>query len=84
VVKDVNAADVRRWAREAGLKVGDRGRLSPQLMNDYLVAHGAAQGEAASRLLPGTTTANRPRPVGAGSTRTVRAKTRWDWNRNNT
>lgn len=33
-------ADVRRWAREGGLDVSDRGRLRPEIWEAYRAAHG--------------------------------------------
>lgn len=35
----VTAADIRTWARAEGLAVGDRGRLSPDLIDAYVKAH---------------------------------------------
>ncbi len=35
----VDAADVRAWARGRGLQVGDRGRISRTVIDEYLTAH---------------------------------------------
>lgn len=35
----VTAADVRQWAKEVGFPVGERGRLSPDLIEAYVKAH---------------------------------------------
>ncbi len=37
-VRDVDPADVRRWARAQGIPVGDRGRLSAELREQYLAS----------------------------------------------
>jgi len=34
-----DAADVRAWARGRGLQVGDRGRISRTVIDQYLTAH---------------------------------------------
>jgi hypothetical protein len=84
VAGDVNAADVRRWARAAGLDVADRGRLSPRLVNDYLKARngGAARSAAVDAPVPASSrVADRQSRADGGAVRTVHAKPRWDWNR---
>ncbi|MCU1587913.1 MAG: Lsr2 [Frankiales bacterium] len=35
-----NSSDVRQWARQKGLEVGERGRLSPDVLAAYSAAHG--------------------------------------------
>jgi hypothetical protein len=72
-----STADIRTWAKSAGLAVGDRGRLSPDIVAAYNDAHSTAAASAASiaaarQEQPDTTTS-------AG--RTVRAKQHWDWAR---
>jgi hypothetical protein len=37
-----NSSDVRQWARQNGLEVGERGRLSPDVLEAYAKAHGGA------------------------------------------
>ncbi len=68
-----STADIRNWAKSAGLAVGDRGRLSPDIVAAYNDAHSIAAASAASiaapQQQPETTTS-------AG--RTVRAKQHWD------
>lgn len=39
-----NSSDVRAWARKNGFEVGDRGRLSPTVLEAYRVAKGGAPG----------------------------------------
>lgn len=56
------AAVVRRWAKENGFPVGDRGRLSPEVLAAFAAAHEGAQpvgpaapvsaASAGGRLLP--------------------------------
>lgn len=62
------AAAVRAWARENGLAVGERGRLSPDLVDAYEAAHRPAPARQE----------HQPKP---GIGRTVKAKARWDWQR---
>lgn len=38
-VEQVDAPKIRQWAREQGMQVGDRGRLSPELVAAYDDAH---------------------------------------------
>jgi hypothetical protein len=44
-----DTATVRRWAREQGLPVGDRGRISPDLVAAYSAAHGSAGSSVPAR-----------------------------------
>jgi hypothetical protein len=37
------SSDVRQWARQKGLEVGERGRLSPEVLAAYSAAHGGAK-----------------------------------------
>jgi hypothetical protein len=72
-----STADVRKWAKRVGLAVGDRGRLSPDLVAAYNDAHSAAPASAA-----GIATARQEQPeTNASPRRTVRAKQHWDWAR---
>ncbi len=65
-----SAADIRNWAKTVGLAVGDRGRLSPDIVAAYNDAHSAAPVSAAV-----IATARQERPETNGSPRrTVRAK----------
>ncbi len=68
-------ADIHRWARAAGLAVGDRGRLSPDVITAYNNAHTEAPAYAAA-----VATARQEQPrTNASPGRTVRAKQHWDW-----
>lgn len=70
----IETSAVRAWAREQGLPVGDRGRVSPDLVAAYVAAHGEGveHHDAPARQ------EHQPRP---GIARTVKAKPRWDWQR---
>jgi hypothetical protein len=70
-------ADIRRWARAAGLAVGDRGRLSP----DVIAAYNDAQAEAPASSAALATARPEPPRTNASPGRTVRAKQHWDWAR---
>lgn len=67
-----STADIRKWARVAGLVVGDRGRLSPDIVAAYNDAHAGA---------PAASTAVAAAGTGASPCMTVRAKQHWDWAR---
>lgn len=41
------SSDVRQWARQKGLDVGERGRLSPDVLAAYSAAHGGPPVKAA-------------------------------------
>jgi hypothetical protein len=72
-----STADIRKWARAAGLVVGDRGRLSPDIVAAYNDAHAVAPAAAAA-----VATASQDQPgTDASPRRTVRAKQHWDWAR---
>jgi hypothetical protein len=72
-----STADIRKWAKRAGLAVGDRGRLSPDIVAAYNDAHTVAP-DAPTRV----TTVRQDQPgMNASSRRTVRAKQHWDWAR---
>lgn len=72
-----STADIRKWAKGTGLEVGDRGRLSPDIVVAYNNAHrmapASARSVAAARTEQPSTKATSPR--------TVRAKEHWDWAR---
>lgn len=72
---DINVADVRAWARQAGFAVGDRGRLSPKLVSAYRSAHGSDTAPEPSPARAGRGS----RPAAIGRSRTVHAKSSWDW-----
>jgi len=46
------SSDVRQWARSQGLEVGERGRLSPDLLAAYSKAHGGASVKPAAKKAP--------------------------------
>jgi hypothetical protein len=75
-VQTPSTSQVRQWARDQGVPVGERGRLSPDLVAQYLAAHGAAGSRPAAKPSPPAA-----RPSGVKLARTVSAKPRWDWNR---
>lgn len=68
-----STSQVRHWARERGVPVGDRGRLPADLVAQYL----AAQHPPPSR----RPAAAGPASPGVVIARTVNAKPRWDWQR---
>ncbi len=72
-----STADIRDWARAAGLTVGERGRLSPEIIAAYHAAH-AEQSPS-----PATAADHQQQQAAtvAGPHRTVRAKQHWDWAR---
>lgn len=74
---------IRQWAREQGIRVGVRGRLSPALLSAYGSAHdselAATNGEGggaplASRRDGGLRVAPRPSVAAAGSVRRIVAR----------
>lgn len=69
-----STSEVRAWARDRGYQVGDRGRLSPTLVAEYLADRKSA-GQRRERLARARTV------VPALGGRTVRAKSTWDWQR---
>ncbi len=73
-----STAQVRQWARSHGYAVGDRGRLSPNLVAAYL----ADQRRSGSR--PDDNDGRAAVPSAPGSEaeparRVVRAKSPWNW-----
>ncbi len=85
IVPNPTTAVVRQWARERGVAVGERGRLSPDLVAAYLAEHGGkasaaspapARARARSTGAPGSRARTLPSPR-AG--RVVRAKSPWNW-----
>ena len=76
------AALIRQWAFSAGISVGARGRLAPEVLSAYAAAHPqATEGEASVRRLAdapvmaqGFRIAARPVPDGAVGGRRVRAR----------
>lgn len=73
---------IRQWARTQGLTVGDRGRLSPQVLDAYATSHDQIEQSVA----PVVTTATqvirnaglrigvRPAPGVTGNKRTISAR----------
>jgi hypothetical protein len=72
-----STADIRKWARAAGLVVGDRGRLSPDIVAAYADAHAVAPAAAAAV----ATASQEQAGIDGSPRRTVRAKEHWDWAR---
>lgn len=58
-----STAVIRQWARDNGLPVGERGRLSPELTNAYVHSTAAAP-EASGAESPAPARAARRRPAG--------------------
>ena len=88
-VNSPSTSQVRQWAREQGVPVGDRGRIPADLVAQYLAAHGRAR-PAAAKSRRSAFTKSRKAPVppsprassdGVAIGRTVHAKPRWDWAR---
>lgn len=76
-------AAVRSWARQVGMAVGRRGRLSPAVLEAYEDAVGAAR-PASERVTLRPTVENGGRGLAgpaAGRVSTIRAKPHWDWAR---
>ena len=46
------SSDVRQWARTKGWEVGERGRLSPDVLAAYAAAHGGPPVKAAAKKAP--------------------------------
>jgi hypothetical protein len=81
VVNTPSTSQVRQWARQQGVPVGDRGRIPADLVAQYLAAHrrgGSPPEEPAGK--PRRAPAPRARS-GVAIGITVNAKPRWDWNR---
>lgn len=77
-------AEIRQWARAGGLPVGDRGRLSPDLVAAYQRRALVSDASAVGGSRPQPVTPDPPGPVSAlAAVRVVRAKERWDWQRAN-
>ncbi|MFP5220194.1 MAG: histone-like nucleoid-structuring protein Lsr2 [Actinomycetes bacterium] len=77
-------AEVRAWARNKGLPVGDRGRLSPDLVAQYVAerdggAASRAEPAAPKRTNPPVRTAARRANKPAPRAGVVRARTPWNW-----
>lgn len=72
---NLNAKEVRAWAKVNGHKVGERGRIHPSVISAYVKANGAPVGPVAARPTPLLMPKRRkettgfvfaPRPEGAG------------------
>jgi len=84
------AAEIRHWARTQGMTVGDRGRLSPEILTAYAASQNPAQQPTAQPAptapsVPTTRAAEassrsrarvRPVPGATGITRTISARPR--------
>lgn len=55
-----STAVIRQWARDNGLPVGDRGRLSPQLLNAF-ASSGTSKRKATIKEKPASTPVQAPR-----------------------
>jgi len=80
-VDSPSTSQVRQWAREQGVPVGDRGRIPADLVAQYLAAHGRARPVAAAGRRAPAAPAPRAPSDGVAIGRTVHAKPRWDWAR---
>ena len=80
-VNSPSTSQVRQWAREQGVPVGDRGRIPADLVAQYLAAHGRARPAAATPRRNSAPPAPRASSDGVTIGRTVHAKPRWDWAR---
>ena len=73
---------IRLWARAQGLTVGDRGRLSPQVLDAYAKGHAKLWPAAGPEPMKATTAAPdaglrigvSPVPGAKGNTRTIKAR----------
>jgi hypothetical protein len=81
---EASTAVIRQWARGQGMTVGDRGRLSPQLVDAYAASQGSvrqapARAAADAPARPGSSlrlrVPVRPKPGATGNARTVAART---------
>lgn len=77
-------AEVRAWARQKGFAVGDRGRLSPDLVAQYVAERGSAlpstpRQRQAERTNPPVRAASRKAARGRAAKGVVRARTPWNW-----
>ena len=81
-VQKPSTSQVRQWAREQGVQVGERGRLPAELVAQYLAEQGASTPAARA---PSRTAARVPAARASNGDvvigRTVTAKPRWDWKR---
>ena len=66
-----STAVIRQWARDNGLTVGDRGRLSPQLLSAY-ASSGISKLKATTEDKP----ASKPVPAASRQVRAVRVAVR--------
>jgi hypothetical protein len=77
-----STAVIRQWARAQGLTVGDRGRLSPQLLDAYATSHDQINQSADSAATTATQVSHkaglrigvRPAPGATGNMRTISAR----------
>ena len=73
---------IRQWARAQGLTVGDRGRLSPQVLDAYATSHDQIEQSAAPAAATATPVSRNaglrigvcPVPGATGNKRTVSAR----------
>ena len=73
---------IRHWARAQGLTVGDRGRLSPQVLDAYATSHAKLPTSTAPEPMKATTVRPgaglrigvSPVPGAKGNTRTISAR----------
>lgn len=69
------SSDVRQWARQKGMEVGERGRLSPEVLAAYSKAHGGvtissgARKKATARKAPARKAPARKAPAKAAVTK---------------
>ncbi len=81
-VQKPSTSQVRQWAREQGVQVGERGRLPAELVAQYLAEQGTSTpGAPAPRPPAARVPAARDAAGDVVIGRTVTAKPRWDWKR---
>ena len=80
-VNSPSTSQVRQWAREQGMPVGDRGRIPAELVAQYLAANGRSRPAAGRAKRAAAAPAPRTSSDGVAIGRTIHAKPRWDWAR---
>jgi hypothetical protein len=87
MTQTASTAQIRQWARDAGLPVAERGRLSPETLAAFEAAHSEVVGTPSTPPLPAVPTPRRsdlpgkriiarPRKSGGPTGRKVRARSK--------